>query len=47
MGDMGKKKKVVTTHIKRGLNKENKLTDLPSNKLIPLCSGGGGANPNL
>ena len=46
MGNMDRKKKVVTTHIKRGLNKESKLTDLPSNKLIPLHSGGG-RTPNL
>jgi hypothetical protein len=46
MGNMDRKKKVVTTHIKRGLNKESKLTDLPSNKLTPLQSGGGGGGEN-
>jgi len=41
---MKRKKKITTTYIKQGGNKESKLTALPSNKLIPLHSGGRGAD---
>ena len=41
---MKRKKKITTTYIKQGGNKESKLTALPSDKLIPMCSGG---DPNL